>query len=90
MYKLFSQGFGAGVFTNWKSFELLRCLVGRLSLESSRLEFTLEQLIMVHMLEGHPPCQNGQIGQNLFPANVFCLSYSKLVLESKKINDSKQ
>lgn len=32
-------------------------------LESSRLEFSLEQLIMVHMLEGHPPCQNGQIGQ---------------------------
>lgn len=65
MYKLFSQGFGAHiVFTNWRSFELLRCVVGRLSLlESSSLEFTLEQLIMVHMLEGHPPCQNGQIDQ---------------------------
>lgn len=60
----FSKGFGAHVVTNWRSFELLRCLVGRLSLlESSRLEFTLEQLIMVHMPEGHPPCQNGQIGQ---------------------------
>lgn len=60
MYKLFSQGFGACVFTNW-SFELLR--FGREAVLGEQLEFTLEQLIMVHMLEGHPPCQNGQIGQ---------------------------
>lgn len=61
MYKLFSQGFGARVFTNWRSFELLR--FGREAVLGEQLEFALEQLIMVHMLEGHPPCQNGQIGQ---------------------------
>lgn len=37
---------------------------GRLSLlESGGLAFTLEQLIMLYMLEGRSPYQNGQIDQ---------------------------
>lgn len=89
MYKLFSQGFGAHVFTNeefWTSQMFGREAV---PLGEQRAGIHFGTVNYGAHAWGTPSLPEWANWSNL-PANVLCLSNFRLVLESKKRNCSKQ
>lgn len=90
MYKLFSQGFGAHVFYKLEEFWTSQMFGKEAVLGELQAGIHFGTVIYGAHAWGTPSLPEWANWSNLFPAYLFCLSNFKLVLESKKMNYSKQ